>query len=194
MLTERQRRVFDYLVEFLQERGYPPTLSEIAQKLGLSRVGAMKHLLALERKGYIRRSRRARDIELIGLPKSRGVPILGRVPAGEPLLAVENIEGMLAIDSTIAKGKNLFLLRVKGDSMVQAGILDGDLVLVRPQSTVEDGEIVVALIEDEATVKRFFREPHGIRLQPENPTLKPIIIEEGDVRIVGKVIGLFRKI
>jgi len=185
MLTERQRRVFDYLVEFLQERGYPPTLSEIAVELGLSRVGVMKHLLTLERKGYIRRSRRARDIELIGLPRSMGVPVLGRVPAGEPLLAVENIEGMMAIDSTIARGENLFLLKVKGESMIDAGILDGDFVLVRPQSTVEDGEIVVALIEDEATVKRFFKEPDGIRLKPENPALSPIIVRNGNVRIVG---------
>ncbi len=194
MLTKRQKIVFDYLVEFLQEKGYPPTLSEIAAKLGLSRVGAMKHLVALERKGYIRRSRRARDIELIGLPRSRSIPILGRVPAGEPLLAVENIEGMIAIDSTIARGENVFLLRVKGDSMVKAGILDGDFVLVRPQSTVEDGEIVVVLIEDEATVKRFFREGDGIRLQPENPALAPIIIRNKDVKIIGKVIGLFRQI
>lgn len=194
MLTERQRRVFDYLVEFLQERGYPPTLSEIATKLGLSRVGAMKHLMVLERKGYIRRSRRARDIELVGLPRSRSIPILGRVPAGEPLLAVENIEGMIAIDSTIARGENLFLLRVKGDSMIEAGIFDGDFVLVRPQSSVEEGEIIVALIEGEATVKRFFREPNGIRLQPENFVLPPIIIRDGNVKIIGKVIGLFRKI
>lgn len=194
MLTERQRRVFDFLVEFLQERGYPPTLSEIAVELGLSRVGVMKHLITLERKGYIRRSSRARDIELIGLPRSMGVPVLGRVPAGEPLLAVENIEGVMAIDSTIARGENLFLLKVKGDSMIEAGILDGDFVLVRPQSTAEDGEIVVALIEDEATVKRFFREPNGIRLQPENPALSPIIVRNENVRIVGKVIGLFRQI
>jgi repressor LexA len=194
MLTERQRRVFDFLVEFLQEKGYPPTLSEIAVELGLSRVGVMKHLITLERKGYIRRSRRARDIELIGLPRSMGVPVLGRVPAGEPLLAVENIEGMMAVDSTIARGENLFLLKVKGDSMVDAGILDGDFVLVRPQSTAEGGEIVVALIEDEATVKRFFKEPDGIRLQPENSTLSPIIVRDENVRIVGKVIGLFRQI
>jgi len=193
MLTGRQRRVFDYLVEFLQERGYPPTLSEIAAKLGLSRVGVMKHLMTLERKGYIRRSRRARDIELVGFPRSRRIPILGRVPAGEPLLAVENIEGMVAIDSTIAKGENLFLLKVKGDSMVEAGILDGDFVLVRPQSTVEDGEIVVALIEDEATVKKFFKESNGIRLQPENPALTPIIIKNENVEVIGKVIGLFRQ-
>jgi len=185
--------VFDYLVEFLQERGYPPTLSEIAAKLGLSRVGVMKHLMTLERKGYIRRSRRARDIELVGFPRSRRIPILGRVPAGEPLLAVENIEGMVAIDSTIAKGENLFLLKVKGDSMVEAGILDGDFVLVRPQSTVEDGEIVVALIEDEATVKKFFKESNGIRLQPENPALTPIIIKNENVEVIGKVIGLFRQ-
>jgi repressor LexA len=193
MLTERQKRVFDCLVEFLQERGYPPTLSEIAAKLELSRVGVMKHLMTLERKGYIRRSRRARDIELIGFPRSRRIPILGRVPAGEPLLAVENIEGMVAIDSTIAKGENLFLLKVKGDSMVEAGILDGDFVLVRPQSTVEDGEIVVALIEDEATVKRFFRESNGIRLQPENPAFTPIIVKNESVEVIGKVIGLFRQ-
>jgi len=194
MLTERQRRVFNYLVQFLQEKGYPPTLSEIAEMLGFSRVGAMKHLVALERKGYIRRSNRARDIELIGFPKSRSIPILGRVPAGEPLLAVENIEGMMAIDSAIARGENLFLLRVKGDSMVEAGILDGDIVLVRPQPTGEDGEIVVALIEDEATVKRFFRDRNGIRLQPENSALQPIIIRNENVNIIGKVIGLFRRI
>ncbi len=194
MLTERQRRVFDYLKEFLEEKGYPPTLSEIAARLGLSRVGAMKHLLVLERKGYIRRSRRARDIELIGVPKSRNVPVLGRVQAGEPLLAVENIEGEVAIDSTMAKGEKIFLLKVKGDSMIEAGILDGDFVLVRPQSHVERGEIAVALIEDEITVKRFFREGDKVKLQPENAALSPIIVKSSEVKIVGKIIGLFRRI
>lgn len=197
-LTKTQREILDFLVEHLQRVGYPPTVREIAKKFELRGPRAPKeHLDALERKGYIKRERGARAIEIVGYSPSqtRPIPVVGRIAAGKPLLALENIEGEIALDSSIAKAKELFFLRVKGESMVGANILEGDLVLVKPQPTAANGEIVVALIDDEATLKRFFKEKGRIRLQPENSEMEPIWVGAGgkEVRIVGKVVGLWRR-
>jgi len=195
-LTPRQRQVLDFVSACLERRGYPPTLREIAAHLGISgTLGAAKHLDALERKGHIRKSAgSSRGLSLTGRPApSVSLPVVGTVRAGAPQPAVEEIEGHFAIDPAQRRG-GAFFLRVKGDSMIGAGILDGDLALVRPQPTAANGEIVVALIDGEATLKRFFREGEQIRLQPENPALAPIVLRPGDgeVALVGKVVGLFR--
>ncbi len=195
-LTPRQQQVLDFVTGCLDRRGYPPTLREIAAHLGIrGTLGAAKHLDALERKGMIRKSPgSSRGLALIGRgAPADSLPIVGTVRAGAPQPALEEIEGHFAVDPAHRKG-GAFFLRVKGDSMIGAGILDGDLALVRPQPTAASGEIVVALIDGEATLKRFFREPGRIRLQPENPALEPIIVRPGDgeVVLVGKVVGLFR--
>lgn len=187
---------------YTQKRGFPPTLREIASNFGLKGPRAPQKTLAiLERKGFIRRvpggSRaiEVRDI-LPALGGTVSVPIVGRVRAGEPILAVENIEGYLNLDRSFTSPGDVFLLRVQGDSMIEAHIEDGDFALVKSQSDAENGEIVVALIEDEATIKRIFKKRDLIRLEPANPTLEAIVVKKGDkkVAIVGKVIGVFRKL
>ena len=225
-LSATQENVLKFLKDFIGERGYPPTLREIASNFGLKGPKApQKTLNILERKGYIRRgpgeSRaieilkaktgrfhfprpQSRGIDLsrnLGIPESVGeltfpVPILGRVRAGEPILAIENIEGYIHLDRTFVSSKNVFLLRVQGDSMIEAHIQDGDFALVKPQSSAENGEIVVALIEDEATIKRIFQQRDLVRLEPANSTMEPIVVQKGEkkVSIVGKVVGIFRKL
>jgi len=195
-LTPRQRQVLDFVTACLERRGYPPTLREIAAHLGIrGTLGAAKHLDALERKGLLRKSPgSSRGLSLTGRgTPAVSLPIVGTVRAGALQPAVEEIEGYFAVDPGHLKG-GAFFLRVKGDSMIGAGILEGDLALVRPQPTAANGDIVVALIDGEATLKRFFREPGRIRLQPENPALEPIVVGPGDgeVSLVGKVVGLFR--
>lgn len=212
-LTETQGKVMNFLSEFIGEKGYPPTLREIASQFGLKGPRAPQRTLnILERKGYIRRTPGgSRAIEVLkaktgnlygrSFPK-RGaeaatfqIPIIGRVTAGEPILAIENIEGYIHLDRTFVSSKNVFLLRVQGDSMIEAHIQDGDFALVKPQSSAENGEIVVALIEDEATIKRIFQKRDLVRLEPANSTMEPIVVQKGekDVSIVGKVVGIFRK-
>jgi len=202
VLTLRQKKVLNFLKSYKQKRGYPPTLREIASNFGLKGPRApQKTLVILERKGFIRRvpggSRaiEVRDIMSV-LGKTLSVPIVGRVRAGEPILAVENIEGFLTFDRSLVSSGDVFLLRVQGDSMIEAHIEDGDFALVKSQSDAENGEIVVALIEDEATIKRIFKKRDLIRLEPANPTMEPILVKKGDkkVAIVGKVIGVFRKL
>ena len=202
VLTLRQKKVLDFLKSYTLKKGFPPTLREIAFNFGLKGPRApQKTLVILERKGFIRRvpggSRavEVRDI-LPALGKTLSVPIVGRVRAGEPLLAVENIEGFLNLDRSLASSGDVFLLRVQGDSMIEAHIEDGDFALVKSQSDAENGEIVVALIEDEATIKRIFKKRDLIRLEPANPTMEPIVVKKGDkkIAIVGKVIGIFRKL
>lgn len=157
----------------------------------------MKHLDALERKGYLRRESVNRGISL-ATPHGRHVslPIAGTVRAGQLSTAIEDIQGYFSVDQVAVKGEGCFFLKVRGESMITAGIMDGDLALVRPQKTADNREIVVAMVDDEATVKRFFREEDYIRLQPENPDMEPIIIrpEDGEVSIVGKVIGIYRQL
>lgn len=195
-LTARQQMVLDFITAHLEEHGYPPTLREIGGHLGVSgTLGVMKHLDALERKGFIRKTAgSSRGITISGHRGAVQVPIVGTVRAGALQPAIEDIDGYLAVDSATVRSDSCFFLRVKGDSMVGAAILNGDLALVRPQAVAEKGEIVVAMIDGEATLKRFFRERNRIRLQPENPAMEPIIIRarDGEVVIIGKVIGIYR--
>jgi len=202
-LTERQKEVFEFLKDFLRERGFPPTLREIASHFGLRGPKApQKTLNILERKGYIRKvPGGSRAIEILSYPQFSlthilSVPIVGRVRAGEPILAIENIEGYINLDRSLLPSGDVFLLRVQGDSMIDAHIQDGDFALVKPQPNAENGEIVVALIEDEATIKRIFKKRDLIRLEPANPKMEPIVVKKGEkkVTIVGKVVGIFRKI
>jgi len=198
-ITPRQKKVLDFITAHLERHGYPPTLREIGSHLNVSgTLGVMKHLDALERKGFIRRtSGSSRGMALAG-KESPGVavPVLGTVRAGAFNLAVEEIEGYFTIDRARLPSENAFFLRVTGDSMVNAAILDGDLALVRPQASAENGDIVVAMVGDEATLKRFYRERDHIRLQPENPAMDPIIVPKkaGEVSIVGKLTGIYREL
>jgi repressor LexA len=202
-LTSTQKKVLNFLKIFLQEKGFPPTLREIASHFGLRGPKApQKTLQILEKKGCIRRvPGGSRAIEILKKsPLMRGealsIPIVGRVRAGEPILAIENIEGYLNLDRSLVSSEDVFLLRVQGDSMIDAHIQDGDFALVKPQPNAENGEIVVALIEDEATVKRIFKKRDLIRLEPANPKMESIVVrkEEKKVSIVGKVVGIFRKL
>jgi len=202
-LSPTQEKVFEFLKDFLREKGFPPTLREIASHFGLKGPkGPQKTLNILERKGYIRKvPGGSRAIEILSYPQFSlthilSVPIVGRVRAGEPVLAIENIEGYINLDRSLVSSGDIFLLRVQGDSMIEAHIQDGDFALVKPQPNAENGEIVVALIEDEATIKRIFMKRDLIRLEPANPKMEPIIVKKGEkkVTIVGKVVGIFRKI
>lgn len=202
-LTEKQADFLSFLKKYLQERGYPPTVRESMEGLGLSSTSIVKKYFdILERKGYIRRqSHSPRAIEIVDTAVARNseimsVPIVGKVRAGVPHPVVEDIEGYLSVDKTLCRSNNIFLLRVVGDSMIDAHIQDGDLVLVKPQPVANNGEIVVAIIDDEATVKRFYKNDGTIRLKPEHPTMQPITIKEGqaDVSIVGRVAAVIRKL
>ena len=199
MLTPRQREIWDYLLAYVEEHGYPPTVREIGQAVGLASPSTVHaHLANLERAGLLRRDpTKPRALELIAREREaeHRLPLLGQVAAGSPLLAEENIEDYLAVPQPLSRGGEEFLLRVKGDSMTGAGILDGDILVVRRQESASNGEIVVALAgEDEsaseATVKRFFRESGRVRLQPENEAFEPIYADY--VQILGKVSGVFR--
>lgn len=199
-LSARQRQILDFIQKSITERGYPPSVREIGQAVGLSSSSTVHaHLTALEKKGLLRRDpTKPRAIEVLDdeawMRRERlvPVPVLGQVTAGKPILAVENVEDTYPLPFDLVRDEDVFMLRVRGDSMIEAGILEGDLVLVRQQNHADDGDIVVALLGDEATVKRFFREKDYIRLQPENPYMEPIIVK--DVRILGKVVGLYRRI
>jgi repressor LexA len=201
-LTSTQENVLIFLKNYLREEGFPPTLREIASHFGLKGPKSpQKTLKVLEKKGYLRRiPGGSRAIEILGLPAPRGqmlsVPVIGRVTAGEPILAIENIEGYVNFDRNLVSSEDVFLLRVQGDSMIEAHIQDGDFALVKPQKDAENGEIVVALIDDEATIKRIFKKRDLIYLEPANPNMEPIVVRKGEKRVtvVGKVIGIFRKI
>lgn len=200
-LTAKQQNVYDYIRKKVGRIGYPPSVREIAQQFGISTRAAYDHLRAIEKKGYIRRDpMKPRAIEIVG---SRGasapgaadfvrVPVLGRVAAGLPILAEENVEEYMTFPTGMVKqGGNVFALEVHGDSMIEDGIMDGDYVLVREQPVAETGETVVALLDDEATVKRFYRRNDRFELVPAHPTMEPIIADE--VSIVGKVVGVYRR-
>jgi repressor LexA len=211
MLTARQQEIWNYLVEYVDSHGYPPTVREIGEQVGLASPSTVHaHLANLERAGLLKRDpTKPRALELLGrekrlvqaeeLPARRDnvqrLPLLGEIAAGGPMLAEQNIEDYIELPERIAKGD--FLLRVKGESMINAGILDGDIVVVRRQQDARNGEIVVALAgddesADEATVKTFYREGGRIRLQPENDALEPIYAP--NVQILGKVTGVFRSL
>jgi len=195
-LTQRQRQVLQFITSFSDSNGYPPSQREIAGHLNVSgTLPVMKHLDALERKGYLKRDNVNRGITL-KVPNSRhtSLPIVGTVRAGQLSTAIEDIQGYFSVDQMAVKGADCFFLKVSGDSMINAGILDGDLALVRPQQIASNKDTVVAMLDGEATVKWFYKEHDHIRLQPANPTMNPILIypEEGEVTIVGKVIGIYR--
>jgi repressor LexA len=198
-LTKRQKEVFDFISRTVEENAIPPTIREIGKKFKIKSTNGVRAILsALSRKGYIRRKPLvSRGIELFKSVRANlvSVPLVGRISAGLPVLAVENIEGTIGIDKTLFPGEGIFFLKVNGDSMRDAGILDGDYVLAQQQSIAQKGEIVVALIGDEATVKRYFPEKNKVRLEPANPDYGPIIVEKRtpDFLIAGKVIGLLRK-
>lgn len=195
-LTLRQQQVYQFIIHYLDRHGYAPTLKEIAGHLEIrGNLGVLRHLAALEKKGYIRRTAgSSRGIVILGRSSSRSLPIVGAVAAGPLSEALEHIEDYLQVDAALIKGDNSFILRVQGDSMIEAQIVDGDLAIVRPQSTADNGDIVVVMVAGEATLKRFYREVDHIRLQPENPNLQPIILsaDAGEVTILGKVTGIFR--
>lgn len=194
-LTKRQQEVLQIVTAHINEYGYPPTLREIGRQLSVSgTLGVMKHLEALEKKGYLSRQEGPRGITLKGQSPAATLPIVGVVRAGLLHPAIQDIEGHFAIDRSQLHG-GTFFLRVKGDSMIHALIQEGDLALVRPQPDAENRDIVVAMVEGEATLKRFYREEGKIRLQPENPNYDPIVVREGDgeVSIVGKVVGIYRR-
>ncbi|MDQ7092731.1 transcriptional repressor LexA [Desulfosporosinus sp. PR] len=198
-LSERQAKILEFIKQELQKKGYPPSVREIGEAVGLLSSSTVHgHLQTLEDKGYIRRDpTKPRAIEILDSSsdpldsrKVVHIPIIGRVTAGQPILAVENVEGTFPLPADLVRENNVFMLRVQGDSMIEAGILDGDLIIVHQQHEARNGEIVVALIGDEATVKRFFKERTLIRLQPENSAMEPIYSQ--DVSILGKVMGVFR--
>jgi repressor LexA len=199
-LTPRQQEIYEYLARHLEQHGYPPTLREICSEFGMrSTRAASDHLLALERKGYITRTPdRSRGIELKGpRPTASGqsIPVVGRIAAGEPLLAHENITDRVTLDPDFIKGESNFLLEVQGESMIEAHICPGDYILVKPQEQARNGQIVVALIDDEATVKRLERKGDKVRLVPENRTMEAIEIPYSrQLRIVGIVVGLIRRL
>ncbi|HEV2421748.1 MAG TPA: transcriptional repressor LexA [Candidatus Acidoferrales bacterium] len=205
-LTKRQKQVLDYLVSFTDKRGYSPSFEEIARALKLTSLATVhKHLSTLERKGFVRRGyNQSRSLEILQLPKpvrsqvierhSVGLPLVGRIAAGRPLEAVEDRETISLADFA-RRGKNSFVLQVKGDSMHEDHILDGDYVVVEQTQVANPGEIVVALVKDEeATLKRFYRDgPGKVRLQPANSQMAPIVVAANDVKIQGRVIGVLRK-
>ena len=218
LLTARQREIFTYIQSRIKE-GYPPTIREIGSKFGFSEKAAHDHLNALEKKKYIDREEgkpRAISILKEADPKLETskwlegqnanpalaevprdiieIPIFGRVAAGTPLLASQNIEGTLPIPTRMVNNHECFALRIIGSSMIGAGILEGDFVIVRRQANADPGDIVVALVNDEATVKRFYMDGEQVRLQPENPAIEPTLFNSNDVMILGKVIGLHREI
>ena len=199
-ISLKQREILEYIKEQILQRGYPPAVREICEAVHLKSTSSVhSHLESLEKQGYIRRDpTKPRAIEIIddtfNLTRRElvNVPIIGTVTAGQPILAEENIEGYFPVTPDYVHNKQTFLLKVKGESMINAGIFDGDMIMVEQQSSASNGEIVVALVEDSATVKRFYKEQGHIRLQPENDFMDPIIVQ--DCSIIGKVIGLYRVI
>ena len=199
-LTSRQKSIYEFLSVTIRENGYAPSIPEIGQKFKITSTrGVFDHLKALERKGYIKRIGK-RAIEIVSqsgrsaLPDAKEIPIVGRVRAGAPLLAEENLEGFLTVGNEIARGKETFALKVKGDSMIEDGILEGDHVIIRRPDTAENGDIVCALIGNEATLKRFYRKGNEVTLKPANKNYELITVSKGEFRIVGKATGVIRKL
>jgi repressor LexA len=202
-LTKRQQEIFDFIKHHSTQFGYPPTVRDIGKAVGLASSSTVHaHLANLEKLGLLRRDpSKPRAIEMLDraveqvksiVVRPDGLPLIGHVAAGSPVLAEENIEEYVAVPSLAGGEEGEYVLRVRGESMIDAGILPDDYVVVRPQETAEDGEIIVALVGEEATVKRFFREADHIRLQPANATMEPI--RSRDVRVLGRVVGVFRSV
>lgn len=201
-LSQKQVEILEFIKKEIQMKGYPPAVREICVGVNLKSTSTVhSHLEKLEQKGYIRKDpTKPRAIEVLyrdedfifGPKKTVDIPIVGKVTAGQPILAVENIEDTFPIPVELAQKGTIFMLRIQGESMINAGILNDDYVLVKKQNTAENGDIVVALLDEEATVKRFFKEKDCIKLQPENELMSPIY--STDVKVLGKVIGLYRRI
>jgi repressor LexA len=201
-LTKRQQEIFDFIKKYSAKYGYPPTVRDIGKAVGLASSSTVHaHLANLEKVGLLRRDpTKPRAIELLdraadavkSVVRPTGLPLVGHVAAGQPILAEENIEDYVQVPALAGGEEGEYILRVRGESMVKAGILEGDFVVVRPQETAGDGEIVVALVGEEATVKRFFKENDHVRLQPENDAMQPIRSRE--VRVLGRVVGVFRSV
>jgi repressor LexA len=201
-LTKRQEEIFDFIKRYSAKYGYPPTVRDIGKAVGLASSSTVHaHLANLEKVGLLRRDpSKPRALELLdratdavkSVVRPAGLPLVGQVAAGVPVLAEENIEDYVPVPQMVGGDDGEFVLRIKGDSMRDAGILEGDLVVVRPQDVASDGDVVVALVGEEATVKRFFKEADHVRLQPENPAMEPIRSKE--VRVLGKVVGLLRRL
>ena len=202
-LTKRQQEIFEFIKKYSARHGYPPTVRDIGKAVGLASSSTVHaHLANLEKVGVLRRDpSKPRALELLdravetakNVVRPGGLPLVGSVAAGEPILAEENIEDYVAVPELAGGAEGEFVLAVRGDSMIEAGILDGDFVVVRGQDQAADGEIVVALVDGgEATVKRFFKEADHVRLQPENKAMEPI--RTRDVRVLGRVVGVFRKV
>jgi repressor LexA len=205
-LTKRQQEIFDFIGKYSAKYGYPPTVRDIGKAVGLASSSTVHaHLANLEKIGLLRRDpSKPRAIEMLdravgsavesmrGIVREDGLPLLGSVAAGQPMLAEENIEEYVPVPHLAGGEPGSFLLRIRGDSMKDAGILEGDYVVVHPQDTANDGDVVVALLGEEATVKRFFREPDHVRHQPENDAMEPIRSKE--VKVLGRVVGLMRRV
>ena len=197
-LNVQEKRVFDYLKEQIREKGYPPSIREICAALNFKSTSSVHQYIArLAEKGYIDKGDlKTRAIKIVGDEPTISIPIIGKVAAGEPILAQENIEDYFSIGESFFSQSDLknetFVLKVQGESMINAGINNGDYIIVSKENTARNGQIVVAMIDGNATVKTFYKEKDHVRLHPENDTMEPIIVK--DVQIVGKVVGLFRKI
>jgi repressor LexA len=205
-LTKRQQEIFDFIKKYSAKYGYPPTVRDIGKAVGLASSSTVHaHLANLEKAGLLRRDpSKPRAIEMLdratsgvvdavkSVVRPNGLPLVGHVAAGQPILAEENIEDYIAVPGLAGGDEGEYVLRIRGESMRDAGILEGDFVVVRRQDTAADGDIVVALVGEEATVKRFFREADHVRLQPENPAMEPIRSRE--VRVMGKVVGVLRTV
>src|SRR5258708_21638726 len=205
-LTKRQQEIFDFIKRYSARYGYPPTVRDSGKAVGLASSSTVHaHLANLEKLGLLRRDpSKPRAIEMLdravgsavetvkGIVRTDGLPLLGSVAAGQPMLAEENIEDYVSVPEIAGGGEGEYLLRIRGDSMKDAGIIEGDFVVVHPQNSARDGDVVVALLGEEATVKRFFRETDHVRLQPENDAMEPIRSKE--VRVLGRVVGLLRSV
>lgn len=196
-LTERQKEILDFICKYIGENSFPPTIREIAGKFGITAKGAYDHVTALQKKNVIKFSNnKSRTIEIVEKESEQGgnvtsIPLLGTIAAGLPILAEENIEKMIPVaKSMLRTGKNYFALKVRGDSMIEAGILEGDIAIIESCTTCENGEIVVAVIEDSITLKRFYKETNRVKLQPENKNYKTLYYQ--NIRIAGRLKGLIR--
>lgn len=200
-LSGKQRRVYQYIKDYIEDKGYPPSVREICESVGFKSTStAHGYLTRLEKKGFIKRDMsRPRAIDIrdessYARDNIMSLPVVGKVTAGEPILATENIEEYLPLPASFVRDENSFILTVRGESMIEAGIQNGDYIIVRRQNYADDGDIVVALLGEESTVKRFYLEGRQVRLQPENPTMDPIIVPANEVQVLGKVSGLFRRV
>jgi len=200
-LTDRQQEILEFIEAYVEKHGVPPSVRDIGERFHIYPRAAHDHLRALERKGFIKRTplksrsvQLAKKRRLTHLIPGQGVPIVGRIAAGTPILAVENIEGGLVVDKNMFKGDECFAVQVKGDSMIDDHILEGDYVILRKQATAEKGDVVAVLVDEDVTLKRFY--PHGreVELRPANQRLQPLRFKADEVQILGKMVGLLRRI